>query len=49
MNIEDGDETLLATGLPFAVAKAAAHEDDDGDHNEKGVGEVRPEIVPAEV
>jgi hypothetical protein len=49
MNIEDGDETLLATGLPFAVAKAAAHEDDEVEHNEKGVGEERGEIVPGEV
>ena len=49
MNIEDGDETLLATGLPFAVAKATAHEDDEVEHNEKGIREKRGEITPGEV
>jgi hypothetical protein len=50
MNIEDGDETLLATGLPFAVSKdearrAAEEEDEDGHHQEKAVYENRREIV----
>jgi hypothetical protein len=49
MNIEDGDETLLATGLPFAVSKdearrAAEEEDEDGHHQEKSVNENR-EII----
>jgi hypothetical protein len=50
MNIEDGYEALLATGLPFAVSKdearrAAEEEDEDGHHQEKSVNENRREII----
>jgi hypothetical protein len=51
MNIEDGDETLLATGLPFAAAKdearraAEEEEIEEQQQREKGVGESRREVV----
>jgi hypothetical protein len=51
MNIEDGDETLLATGLPFAIAKdetrkaAEEEEIEEQREREKGVGESRREVV----